>query len=349
MNLEDIIKEKVEKEGAITIAEYMELALCHSEYGYYMRKDPFGKEGDFTTAPEISQVFGEIMGIWLAYNWQQAGKPEEFALVEMGAGRGTLMSDILRATKNIAGFHEAASIHLVEISPTLKQKQWKNLATKHDNIEWHDSFDTIPSLPIFLIANEFFDALPVRQFVKESDGWHELMVGITDGELDFINSEKIFSEEEIGYYELAGKDRIETCISAVEIISKIAGHIENYGGAAIIIDYGYTGGSNGNSLQAVKYHAYHPFLEDAGNADLTAHVDFAALSKEAAKYNVNIHDIVPQGAFLMKLGAGERTTALCEKATHEQQKLLIKGLSRLADPTEMGSLFKVFIITSNHY
>ena len=363
MNLEELIKERIKTQGAITIADYMSLALTHPQYGYYMQRDPLGENGDFITSPEISQVFGEIIGVWLAHNWQLLGSPNEVALVELGAGRGTLMADILRSTKNIAGFHTAISVHLVEISPTLKQKQWKTLAGKHERIEWHDNIDTLPQLPLLLVANEFFDALPIRQFIKYNDGWHERMIDIVGGELaftttkssvippiSFMPSESMLS----GLGGILGNDSsniekenlIETCEPAIMIVRQISEHIAANKGAALIIDYGYTGGSKGDSLQAIKYHSYQPVLNNIGDADLTAHVDFLALSQAAQSENVNIHGIVPQGAFLMRLGAGERTTSLCKISNHEQQQSLISGLARLADPTEMGELFKVMAVTS---
>lgn len=310
------------------MAEYMEIALSHPEYGYYMQRDPLGVAGDFTTAPEISQIFGEIIGAWLAHNWQLLGSPSEIVLVELGAGRGTLMADILRATKNIKGFHEALSIYLVEISPVLKQKQWKTLAGKIERIEWHENLDSLPELPLLLIANEFFDALPIRQFF----GNDERMVSI-------INNKLGFTTDNVTH---------ETCEAAIAIVKVISEHIATHSGAALIIDYGYSGGSKADSLQAMKNHSYHPVLEDAGNADLTAHVDFFTLLETAKEYAVNVYGAMPQGAFLTRLGAGERTTALCRISNHEQQQKLIAGLKRLADPKEMGDLFKIMAITSKN-
>lgn len=369
MNLEELIKERIKRYGPITIADYMQMALSHPEHGYYMKRDPLGAAGDFITAPEISQVFGEIIGAWLTHNWQLIGSPKEVALVELGAGRGTLMADILRSTKNINGFHEAITVHLVETSPVLQQKQWKMLAGKHKRIEWHDSIDDLPQLPMLLVANEFFDALPIRQFVKKKDGWHERMVDVEADKLVFIiNAKKamlpismipaqsiledlegILGEEKIGVSVAAPKESIiETCEPAIMIIRQVSEHISRHSGAALVIDYGYTEGSHKDTLQAMKNHAYHDVLKDVGDADLTAHVDFLALSQVAQTEGVNVHQVMPQGAFLMQMGAGIRTTNLCETANPEQQKALIKGLKRLADPEEMGELFKVLAITSKN-
>ncbi len=333
MSLEDIIKDRIRENGALTVAKFMELALSHHEYGYYMKRDPFGTAGDFITAPEISQVFGEIVGAWLAHCWQEIGSPEEVALVELGAGRGTLMADILRATKNVKGFHEAISVHVVEISPVLKQKQWKALAGKHERIEWHEDISMLPELPLLLVANEFFDALPIRQFVNINGTTKERMVELSGDDLVFSPSGE--------------QDTItESCEPALEIMRSISQHIANCGGAALIIDYGYLEGSRGDTLQAMKNHEYHDILKNIGNCDITAHVDFQELGKAVLSENVLLHKAVPQGAFLMRLGAGVRTTALCEAASGEQQQKLLSGLKRLADPSEMGELFKVMAVTS---
>ena len=332
--LEQIIKKIIAKQGAISVAEYMNLALAHHEHGYYMGRDPLGVAGDFTTAPEISQVFGEIIGAWLANQWLLLGAPDNIALVELGAGRGTLMADILRATKNIKGFYEATSVHIVEISPHLRQKQWKTLAGKHERIEWHETIDTLPQSPIFLVANEFFDALPIRQFVRSEAGLLEKTIIVEDDKLKFSASPR--NEGDI----------VETCEPATNIMRSLAKHIKTHKGAGVIIDYGYVGGSAGDTLQAMKNHKYHDVLADVGEADITAHVDFLALAEAARAEGIIAEDAIPQGAFLMRSGAGERTTNLCAISAPEQQKSLVSGLKRLADPEEMGELFKVLIIKS---
>lgn len=365
MNLEELIKERIRRYGPITIADYMQMALSHPEHGYYMKRDPLGAAGDFITAPEISQVFGEIVGAWLVNHWQLMGSPKEVALVELGAGRGTLMADILRSTKSISGFHDAINVHMVETSPVLQQKQWKTLAGKHKRIEWHDSIDDLPAIPMLLVANEFFDALPIRQFVKKQDGWHERLVDVEGDKLIFVTSankamlpismipaQSILEDlegilgEAVSDVSAPKENIIETCEPAIMIIRQVSEHIAKHGGAALVIDYGYSEGSQKDTLQAMKNHAYHDALKDVGDADITAHVDFLGLSQTAQMEGVNVHEVMPQGAFLMQLGAGIRTTNLCETASPEQQKALITGLKRLADPAEMGELFKVLAITS---
>lgn len=327
MSVEVIIKQRIREQGSISIAEYMELALSHPEYGYYIRRDPFGVQGDFTTAPEISQIFGEMIGLWLAEQWRIMASPPAIALVELGPGRGTLMHDILRATKHIAGFHEAISIHLVEMSPTLKEKQWKTLAGKHDRLNWHDDISTLPEEPLLLVANEFFDALPIRQYHEGQERC------ITLDKLDNL----IFT--------LPDTDLVERCESAIAISTQIGQHIRTHGGTALIIDYGYIGGSRGDTLQALKKHQYHDVLKEPGNADITAHVDFDALKQAISTTGATAHGAVPQGAWLMRLGAGTRLQMLCQHATEEQGADMIAGFKRLAAPDQMGDLFKILCIT----
>ena len=265
----------------------MEIALTHPQYGYYMRKDPLGIQGDFITAPEISQIFGELIGAWSAAQWIAMGRPKT-ALVELGPGRGTLMADALRATKNIPGFHEAITVHLVEASPMLKQKQWNALAAKHPDIQWHSSFEEIPPGPMLLVANEFFDALPIRQYVHLADGWHErfVMIGV-DGDLHFT-------------IPAAAGRMVERCESGKEWTAAIARRMLEFGGAALIIDYGYNGPPKNSqeTLQAVRNHQYHDSLKVPGTADLTAHVDFHAIKHAAAEEGAEGYGPVTQGQFL---------------------------------------------------
>jgi len=332
MSLEDIIKERIRRTGPIPVADYMALALTHPEYGYYMRKDPLGIQGDFITAPEISQVFGELIGAWLAAQWITMGQPKA-ALAELGPGRGTLMADALRATKHIGGFHESISVHLVEASPILKQKQWSALAGKHPDIHWHTHADELPAMPLLLIANEFFDALPIRQFIQTETGGQERMIGIgADDRLQFIHP--------------TGTGIVmEYCEAGEQMARDIGRHINTHGGAALIIDYGYTGGTRGDTLQAIKSHQYHDVLCESGTADLTAHVGFAALKQAALAEGAAAYGTVTQENFLGHLGAGARTAKLCENATPPQKSAMLSALERLTSPDKMGDLFKVLCLT----
>jgi NADH dehydrogenase [ubiquinone] 1 alpha subcomplex assembly factor 7 len=327
----DILRARIAEAGPISVAEYMRLCLAHPEHGYYMKKDPLGAQGDFITAPEISQIFGELIGLWLATQWEKLGRPKA-TLLELGPGRGTLMADLLRATQKIPGFHAALSVRLLEISPALKQKQWQALAGKHADLGWLESLDALAPQPLFFVANEFFDALPIRQFVECDGEWRERLIECVDGQLRFT----IAAE--------AGATK-ETCEEAGAIMAQLAAHIAAHGGAGLAIDYGYTQGS-GDTLQAMRKHRYFEVLGKPGQADITAHVDFAALAEAAKAAGARVFGAVPQGKFLMKIGAGQRVQRLVAGATKEESDLLIAGLDRLASPEKMGEIFKVMAISA---
>jgi NADH dehydrogenase [ubiquinone] 1 alpha subcomplex assembly factor 7 len=325
MTLEALIKDRIRKHGPLSVADYMAMCLTHPEYGYYMRRDPLGVSGDFTTAPEISQIFGELLGLWLGAQWQKQGK-QQAALVELGPGRGTLMADMLRATKKIPGFHEAVSVHLVEASPVLQQKQWKAIAGKHHAISWHEDIGSLPEVPLFFIANEFFDALPVRQYI----GNDERMVGMdVGGNLQFIP---------------ATGEITERSPASCDIMRKLSTQVAQLGGAGLVVDYGYTGGSRIDTLQAVKQHAYHEVLATPGEADLTTHVDFDALGEIARIAGCETFGAVPQGKFLLQIGASQRLMNLCASASDAQKKELMSGFERLIAHEQMGELFKVLAV-----
>ncbi len=337
----------ISQKGAVTVAEYMELALSHPEFGYYMRKDPLGVKGDFTTAPEISQVFGELIGAWLSEEWHKMGKPE-CALAELGPGRGTLMADMLRATKNIAGFHDAVSVHLIETSPVLQQKQWQALSGKHPRIEWHRDFSEIPKKPLLLVTNEFFDALPVRQFVWDGE-WKERMVNMEDNKFIFVIPAKagILNQElrkRLDKIPAFAGMTIEYSEAAESIATSIGAHIKTHGGAALVIDYGYEGGSRTDTLQAVRAHQYHDPLAEPGTADLTCHVDFDMLKAAAATAGAAAYGAVPQGIFLTVLGVRARMAKLCEGIGDAQKISIALGVERLVSMEQMGDLFKAICI-----
>jgi NADH dehydrogenase [ubiquinone] 1 alpha subcomplex assembly factor 7 len=334
--LSQLIRERIAKHGALTIADYMALALSHPEYGYYMRKDPLGVAGDFTTSPEISQIFGEMIGAWLAAQWQAMGKPE-CALVELGPGRGTLMNDILRATRFVPSFHDSISVHLVESSPVLQQKQWQTLANKHKRLSWHAEIGDLPDKPLLLVANEFFDALPIHQYVCENGAWRERTVALSGDKLCFAFKDTTLDRQGSFY---------ERCPEGLRIAGEIGKRLIVQGGVAIAIDYGYGEGSHADTLQAVKNHGYHDPLLDPGSADLTAHVDFAALAQAAAASGANAYGPQPQGRFLYLLGIAHRVAKLCEGATPQQKAAILSGVERLTSPDGMGSLFKVLCVTS---
>lgn len=346
MTLKSLILDTIRDKGPMTVADYMQLALGHEEYGYYMKQDPFGRKGDFVTAPEVSQIFGELLGAWVATLWHQLGA-EDVALVELGPGRGTLMKDMLRATEHVPGFHDALCVVMVETSPALKRMQQAVLVGSHSRIAWQHDIRELPDMPIIVIANEFFDALPIRQFVRMAEGLKEKLV-----EIDPEDEEKLcFVIQEIGIRLIKGgaysgdEVVVESCPAARSVVHTLAAHLERFGGGGLIVDYGYTGGSRGNTLQAVKGHGFFPVLEEPGNADITAHVDFDTISDAFDDHGIATFGPVGQGAFLSRIGAELRAEALLSRATPEQQDDIIAGLKRLISPHEMGELFKVLAFT----
>jgi NADH dehydrogenase [ubiquinone] 1 alpha subcomplex assembly factor 7 len=326
--------------GPVTVADYMADCLLHPEHGYYSTRDPFGAGGDFTTAPEISQMFGELLGLALAQAWLDRGAPAPFCLAEPGPGRGTLMADVLRGTRNVPGFHAAARVVLVEASATLRAVQARTLAAHP--VEWADTVEALPDLPLFLLANEFFDALPIRQFQRGADGWRERMVGLADGALTLGLSAPVplpdprFADDPPGTI-------VETCAPARAIISAIAARIATHGGAAYIIDYGGWR-SKGDTLQALRAHAPEHPLTNPGQADLTAHVDFEALAIAATPLTAAAP--TDQGRFLQRLGIDQRAARLAERLTGDALQSHIAAHHRLTHPAEMGSLFKVLGIAA---
>ena len=349
--LEHAIREKIAKRGAITVAEYMELCLAHPDFGYYMTRDPFGEHGDFTTAPEISQIFGEMLGVWLAMMWQVLGS-KEMLLLELGPGRGTLLNDLLRATRHVNGFQESLVIVLVEISPSLKRFQRATLGGAHPRITWQSNLEELPQLPLLLVANEFFDALPIRQYVKSHGALQERLVTVDEqtDELQFVVQPMGLQLIKGGGYALdLGMDSqiVESCPAARQIIGQLSAHMNHYGGAGLVIDYGYTGPSRGNSLQAVKQHGFWPPLRSPGEADLTAHVAFDDLVTSAAEHGLHAPVITPQGAFLEAIGGATRLHYLSENASPAQAQRLREGYQRLTGSSQMGELFKVMGMCSD--
>ncbi|MGF9762612.1 SAM-dependent methyltransferase [Microvirga sp. 0TCS3.31] len=338
--LKDSLCEIIALEGPITVERYMSLCLRH----YYATRDPLGAAGDFTTAPEISQMFGELTGLWLLEVWNGMGRPAPCRLVELGPGRGTLMADLLRATRLLPDFQAAATVHLVETSPSLRQRQQAALGSSGFSIQWHDRLEDVPSGPILLVANEFFDALPVRQFAATDRGWCERLVSLGGEGLIFgLRSEP---EPALGKPLRLG-DILEWPAASVDIIGTLAGRLAGDGGAALILDYGYWGPAFGDTLQALKNHQYVDPLEEPGEADLTTHVDFHRLAQAAAAQGSRVHGIVTQGDFLQDLGIEARAVALKARATPAQSADIDQALARLTErgPTGMGELFKVLAVT----
>ncbi|ARU01413.1 class I SAM-dependent methyltransferase [Yoonia vestfoldensis] len=336
--LADLIRARIARDGPINIASFMADALMHPLHGYYATNDPFGAAGDFTTAPEISQMFGELIGLALAQAWLDQGAPDPVTLAELGPGRGTLMADILRATAAVPGFHAALTVHFVETSPHLRALQ----AALVPQATWHDRIDTLPQAPLLLVANEFFDALPIRQFIRAGTGWRERMVGAQDGALCFGLSEPApLALLAARLADTQDGDLVEHCPALPGIITSIAQRIATKGGAALIIDYG-DWQSLGDTLQALARHAPADPLAAPGQADLTAHVDFAAIAAHAAPARHS--RLTPQGLFLERLGITARAQKLATGLTGPALDAHIAAHRRLTHPAEMGELFKVMAL-----
>jgi len=337
MTLEDHIKRRIATQGPMRLDEYMTTCLLHPTLGYYTTRRPFGQDGDFTTAPEISQMFGELIGLALAQCWLDQGAPAPFTLAELGPGRGTLMADALRACARVRGFVQAAQVVLVEASPALRGTQNQTLAPHPAH--WVERCEDLPDQPLFVIANEFFDALPIRQFLRAGDQWCERQVGLKDDRLIFGLAPalpKPMLNDRLA--DTVDGDLIETSAGAAPVVSELARRISAHGGAALIIDYG-DWRTTGDSFQAVKAHQHADPLADPGLADLTAHVDFEILAQAAAPC---LHSRpTPQGVFLERLGITARAQSLAKTLSAEALQNHIAAHRRLTHPQEMGNLFKV--------
>ena len=345
--LENAIRRLIAIAGPMSIAEYMRLCLTHPQYGYYVTRDPLGAHGDFVTAPEVSQMFGELIGVWMVAVWQQMGSPENVRVVELGPGRGTLMSDALRAAKVAADFYAAAVVHLVEISPKLQQVQQQRLESLGVPILWHSVLAEIPSGPTIIIANEFVDALPVHQAIKQADGWQERVVEIApSGELAIG-----IARDPLPHFEATlPRGLRQSPVGSVyewrsDTVALEIGRRVRTDGAALIIDYGHAWYGLGETLQAVTGHSFTDPLRAPGEADLTAHVDFATLAQSAEIIGGSIHGPISQRDLLCGLGIDNRAAAL-KVGAPEKAAEIDQALSRLTatGPRGMGELFKALAI-----
>ena len=341
--LERKIRALIETQGPISISRYMSLCLAHPEHGYYTTRDPFGIDGDFTTAPEISQMFGELIGLWCAEVWRLMGSPQRVALVEVGPGRGTLMKDALRAAKVMPGFLNATELHLVETSPVLQERQREALHGAVSKIAWHHETKTLPDAPLIVIGNEFIDALPIQQFEKKAGRWHERKIGLgADGGFCF-GLDPVARNE----FEKQLPERLTPAPNGAVFerrdlspITEIFSRLGKNSGAALFIDYGHAESGFGNTLQAVSGHDYAEPLEAPGEVDLTSQVDFEALSSLANKA-VNAAGTITQRNFLRQLGIESRAEILQRNAKEEMRGEIASALTRLIGPTPgMGELFK---------
>ncbi len=337
------LRDRIARDGPLSVAEFMDAALGDADHGYYRRRQPLGAAGDFITAPEISQMFGELIGLWCARVWDGIGRPDPVLLVELGPGRGTLLADALRACAKAApAFRAALRVHLVEASPVLRESQRNVIGT---SATWHERLDTVPAAPMILIANEFFDALPIRQFVRREGGWFERQIALApkgDGLCFAIAPEPATDLAHSPWRDAACGAVLETAPERHRLASAIAERIRDCGGAALIVDYG-SDGAVGDTLQAVRRHRPADPLSDPGETDLTAHVDFAALKRAAGGVGARCFGPVPQGLWLNRLGIVARAAQLVA-ATPGAGPAIESACRRLIAPEEMGTLFKVLAV-----
>ena len=344
----DKIVRRIRAEGPLTVAAYMAMALHDPEGGYYARRGPIGAAGDFTTAPEISQIFGELIGLWCAELWDRLGRPDPVVLAELGPGRGVLMSDLLRAAGIVPEFRRALRIVLVEASPVLRAEQERRL--RQAQPAWLTHVEELPDGPMLMVANEFLDALPIRQFVRGAEHWSERMVGVDPkGHLVFVDG----LESPVASLLVPGELRdcapgtiVEICPAALALAGALGYRLARQPGAALFIDYGSFPTAPGPTLRALRRHRPVSALAAPGTADLSAHVDFAGFAEAAGAAGVEVYGPVSQGRFLTALGAGLRLAALSARAAPTQRRSLESGVRRLLDPVEMGDLFKVVALVS---
>lgn len=328
--LHSLILQEIKQKGSITVQRYMELALYHPLYGYYRSQKVLGKEGDYITAPELTQVFGELLALWMIDLWHRLKQPSPIQIVELGPGRGLMIQDILRITCKFSDFYKGLKVYLIETSPLLKCSQEDLL--KDMPVQWVDKIDEIPKeITTFFFANEFFDALPIQQSVKVGNEWKPRLIGEKNKELSFLNEGEI----------------IETADSYASYMQEINKRLLKDGGGALIIDYGDDVETEriGDTLQALHHHHYADILKKPGEQDLTHHVSFAALKSylDQEKLNTSLQN---QGQFLLSLGLEPWVEKLCKGADREMALKTKAAAARLIAPQEMGSLFKVLAVES---
>lgn len=340
-SLAEKLAARIAQGGPITVADFMHEAVGH----YYANRDPFGRQGDFTTAPEVSQMFGELIGLWCVMVWQMMGAPDKVVLAELGPGRGTLMNDLLRAAGVVPAFVKAADIRLVETSPRLTAQQRQTLSGR--DVQWCESFDQLPDGPLIVVANELFDALPIRQFIKQDGRWRERMVGLDGDAFCFVTGPE--TEPDLPPEVPAAPDGAiaEICPAGRDLAASLGKRLNRQPGFALIVDYGHGRSGTGDTLQAVRHHRFHPVLDQPGLADITAHVDFQALAGAAVP--ARAWGPVDQGNFLRALGIETRAHLLAQAGGDKVAADIMGQLRRLIDPGEMGTLFKALALASPHF
>ena len=346
----DRLRDRIRQTGPVSIAAFMTEALFDPRDGYYATKDPIGAGSDFITAPEISQMFGELMGLWAAQSWIDMGSPAEFQLVELGPGRGTMMADALRAARTVPGFMDAVRINLIEASAALKAVQAQTLGPTGAQIRWVDRLDAVPAGPSLVLGNEFLDCLPVRQAIRHKGEWCERMVGLAENDTDFV----FLMGPPLGVdtalipaslQEAAEGSLVEIRPGDRQVVDLLATRFAAHPGRALFIDYGPARSETGDTLQAIKAHQKVAVLDAPGTADLTARVDFQSLLATAVEAGLSGYGPVEQGDFLMGLGLEARAAVLSQSAPDKRAQIA-RQVWRLTDPDQMGHLFKLVCLDS---
>lgn len=343
------LRSEIAANGPLSVARFMDTCLADPEHGYYRTRDPLGARGDFTTAPEISQIFGELIGLWCIDVWQSMDAPDPFCLIELGPGRGTLMADAMRAGKVVPDFGNAARVHLVETSPVLRELQQSSLADYTP--QWHEAFADTPSGATIVVANEFLDALPIRQLVHRSGEWLERCVGTDrNGNFVFCESDEPCADHHqipAGTTKIAREGEIAEVRPAVTVlIEEIMARAAADPMVALFVDYGHDRSAPGDTFQAVSGHGYTDPLISPGECDLTAHVDFHQLAETASAAGLGVHGPLSQRDFLLSLGFAQRCERLMKNADKKTARAIECGAQRLVDPAQMGTLFKVLALSS---
>lgn len=333
--LKDILIQTIKEQGVISFYEYMKQCQEHTEYGYYTSKpsdEILGLTGDFITSPEISSLFGEMIAFWVVSQWERLGKPDVVTILELGAGRGVLMRDILVTLSKLKSFTATCNVHLLEINASFRQEQAETLDGVSE-LHHHTSWDFLAEIqdPILMIANEFFDALPVQQYLKKDNRWYEVYVGINDSnELQF---------EYVPYDRVPQNTEVQP--DAIAVLDHIYDHIQTYCGAALIIDYGFWDG-DGDTVQALYHHQTVGVLDYPGEADISAHVNFQSMARQSERYELQ-YAYQTQRQFLIEFGILLRA----QQQLQQSNETVLQCVNRLIDPAEMGHVFKVLQVWKN--
>jgi NADH dehydrogenase [ubiquinone] 1 alpha subcomplex assembly factor 7 len=341
---------RIAADGPLSVEAYMQACLFDARVGAYTARQPIGRQGDFITAPEISQIFGELLGLWAITVWQSMGEPRSAIVAELGPGRGTLLADALRAWRVLPKFIDSVSVALVERSPLLAEAQRKALHVAPVPLRWCAKLDEVPDGPLIVLANEFIDALPIRQLVRRVNSWRERLVASDgNGGFVFVEGEAVVPEDhpQAAFGGLAREGTVfETRPAAQRLLCELAHRAARAPLAALVVDYGHEETALGDTLQALRGHRFADPLATPGGADLSAHVDFTDLKRGAEALGLRAYGPLPQGEFLLKLGLGQRRERLLKQATSAQKAAISSGAARLVDPAQMGVLFKVLALTS---